>query len=58
MTLLRYLASVFIDVFGITHPSTPAQDRAARYIGFLLAAMIGGLLLFFLLASRLLGGRS
>jgi hypothetical protein len=35
MTRLRYLAGVLIDTFGITHPSPPARDRAARYIAFL-----------------------
>ena len=35
MAILRYLAAVFIDTFGITHPSPTARDRAARYIAFL-----------------------
>lgn len=55
MKPLRYLASLFIDVFGITHPSTDARDQAARYIGFLLFAMIMGLILMFVLAARVLG---
>ena len=36
MKLLRCLALIFTDVFGITHPSTEALDRAARYIAFLM----------------------
>ncbi len=35
MKVLRYLAGIFIDTFGITHPSPTARDRAARYIAFL-----------------------
>jgi hypothetical protein len=54
MVLLRYLASVFIDVFGITHPSVEARDRAALYIAFLLLAMIAALLLVFIVAARFL----
>ena len=45
MTILRYLAGVFIDTFGITHPSPTARDRAARYIAFLVV------MLFFLLCG-------
>lgn len=54
MKLLRYFASAFIDVFGITHPSTEARDHAARYIAFLFVAMIAVLLLVLLLAAHLL----
>jgi hypothetical protein len=54
MALLRYLASVFIDVFGITHPSVEARDRVALYIAFLLLALITALFLVFLLAAHLL----
>ena len=36
MTVLRYLAGIFIDTFGITRPSPTARDRAAQYIAFLL----------------------
>jgi hypothetical protein len=35
MTALRYLARLFIDTFGITHPTPDARDRAAQYIAFL-----------------------
>ena len=55
MRLLHYLALLFIDVFGITHPSSKAKDQAALYIGFLLVAMIVGLILVFILAARVLG---
>ena len=54
MKLLRYLSSVFVDVFGITHPWAASRDRAARYIGFLLFAMLATLLLLFLLTARVL----
>jgi hypothetical protein len=43
MVLLRYLSSIFIDAFGITHPSTEARDRAARYIAFLILALLLGI---------------
>jgi len=54
MVMLRYVASVFIDVFGITHPTVEARDRAARYIASLLLALIVALFLVFFLAARLL----
>jgi hypothetical protein len=40
MKLLRSLASIFIDTFGITHPTPEARDRATRYISFLLLAVL------------------
>ena len=40
MALLRYLALMFIDAVGITHPSREERDRAALYIVALLAGMI------------------
>ncbi|MBB5060916.1 hypothetical protein HDF16_005652 [Granulicella aggregans] len=36
MKFLLYLAGLFIDTFGITHPSDEARYQAARYIAFLL----------------------
>jgi hypothetical protein len=45
MAILRYLAGIFVDTFGITHPSPTARDRAARYIAFLV------MMLFLLLRS-------
>jgi hypothetical protein len=48
MPLLRYVASIFIDFFGITHPTTEARDRAAQYIAFLLVALIVALIMAFL----------
>ncbi len=47
MRMLRYLAGIFIDTFGITHPSTQGRDRAARYIALLM------ILLFFLLCGAI-----
>jgi hypothetical protein len=38
--MLRYLAKVFIDTFGITHPSPDGIDRAARYIALLLIMLL------------------
>jgi flagellar biogenesis protein FliO len=52
--MLRLLASIFIDVFGITHPSVEASDRAARYIAFLLLALVAILVLVLLVAFRVL----
>lgn len=40
MKLLIYLASIFIDTFGITHPSEEERSRAARYIALLLAFVV------------------
>jgi hypothetical protein len=54
MALLRYLASIFVDVFGITHPSVESRDRAALYIAFLLLALIAALFLVFLVAAHVL----
>jgi hypothetical protein len=47
MKLMRYLALVFIDVFGITHPSIEARDRAAKYISFLMIALLWSFALSF-----------
>jgi hypothetical protein len=55
MVVLRYVAYVFIDIFGITHPTTDARDRAARYIASLLVALIVLLVLMFVLIARVLG---
>jgi hypothetical protein len=54
MRLLRYLAFVFIDVFGITHPSTEARDRAARYIAFLMLLLVVTFVLVLFLGLRFL----
>jgi hypothetical protein len=54
MVLLRYLTSVFINVFGITHPSVEGRDQAARYIASLLLALIVVLVLVFLLTIQVL----
>jgi hypothetical protein len=54
MKLLRYLAFMFIDAFGITHPSIEARDRAAKYIAFLMIAVIVVLCSILFLALRVL----
>jgi hypothetical protein len=54
MKLLRYLAFMFIDAFGITHPSIEARDRAAKYIAFLMIAVIVVLCSIFFLALKVL----
>jgi hypothetical protein len=54
MKLMRYLALVFIDVFGITHPSIEARDRAAKYISFLMIALFVVLCSIFFLALHVL----
>jgi hypothetical protein len=48
MAMLRYLAEIFIDTFGITHPSLEGRDRAARYIAILIVLLV--LLLFGMVA--------
>ena len=40
MKLLRILALIFIDAFGITHPTMDARDRTARYIAFLMIGVV------------------
>ena len=54
MKLLRYLALIFIDAFGITHPTIEKRDRAALYIAALLAAVILALCILFFLGLRFL----
>jgi hypothetical protein len=54
MKLLRYLAFMFIDAFGITHPSIEARDRAAKYIDFLMIAALVALCSIFFLALNVL----
>jgi hypothetical protein len=54
MKLSRYLAFMFIDAFGITHPSVEARDRAAKYIAFLTIAVIVVLCSIFFPALRVL----
>ena len=55
MAVLRYLAGIFIDTFGITHPSPEGRDRAARYIAILLitlALLLCGIVIFAMHAFR------
>lgn len=54
MPLLRYLASVFIDVFGVTRPSAETRDRAALYIFLLLLSVVAAVFLVGILAARVL----
>ncbi len=47
MGLFRFVTRVFIDVFGITHPS-PAEERQAMWlICGSLALIVGGLAALF-----------
>ncbi len=50
---LRFLTRVFIDVFGITHPTPTQEKRAAWFITTLLALIVGGICLVFLVLYRL-----
>ena len=55
MSVLRYLAAVFVDTFGITHPTGEERDRAARFIALMLAgvfATLAGIILFAVHAIR------
>ncbi|WP_157467328.1 hypothetical protein [Edaphobacter aggregans] len=40
MKPLLFLANAFINTFGITQPSEEAANRAARFIAFLLSAVV------------------
>jgi hypothetical protein len=40
MKPLLFLANAFIDTFGITRPTEQAANRAARFIAFLLGAVL------------------
>jgi len=55
MVLLRYLAAIFIDTFGITHPSAEERDRATRYIALLIGSLLLALGAGVFLAVHLLG---
>jgi hypothetical protein len=54
MKILLYLAGLFIDTFGITHPSEETRYRAARYIAFLLLLTLLLLCTIVAVAVRLL----
>jgi len=54
MKLLRYLAFVFIDGFGITHPSVEERDRAVTYIAFLMIGLLLCICAVFFLAVKML----
>ena len=40
MKLLRYLARVFINTFGITQPTAKEENQAAWFIGALLVGLL------------------
>jgi len=40
MKVLRYLALIFMNAFGITDPSTETRDHAAGYIAFLMTLLV------------------
>ncbi len=40
MPFLRWIATIFINVFGITQPTPENRDRMARFIGLLLFAVL------------------
>ena len=56
MKLLRYLALIFIDGFGITHPSMEERDRAAKYIAFLMIGILVTICFAFFVGLHLLHG--
>ncbi len=43
MGLVRFITNVFIDVFGITHPTPAEEKRAAWFIVGSLAVIVAGL---------------
>jgi hypothetical protein len=43
MGLIRFITRVFIDVFGITHPSPAEEKRAAWFICGSLGLILAGL---------------
>ncbi|MBB5059033.1 hypothetical protein HDF16_003756 [Granulicella aggregans] len=47
MNPFRFLTRVFIDVFGITHPTEREERRAAWFICSLLALVVAGIALIF-----------
>jgi hypothetical protein len=55
MVLLRYLAAIFIDTFGITHPSAEKWDRATRYIALLIGSLLLALGAVVFLVAHVLG---
>lgn len=47
MNPFRFLTRVFIDVFGITHPTPQQERRAAWFICTLLALVVLGIVAVF-----------
>jgi hypothetical protein len=43
MGLIRFITRVFIDVFGITHPTPEEEQRAAWFICGSLIVIVAGL---------------
>ena len=58
MQLLHFLAEVFINTFGITQPSTPAQQRRVSLTlgGFLLAFISRSVRYRYLFCLRIASG--
>jgi hypothetical protein len=53
MNPFRFLARVFIDVFGITHPTEQQEKRAAWFICSLLGLVVALLLVMAFIFYRL-----
>ena len=56
MKLLRWLANIFINTFGITQPSPEQEDRMAIFIAILLAAVLVGIAAVTLLLRNAIHG--
>lgn len=54
MRILRYFAAIFVDAFGITHPSAEQRDRSALYIASLILLVIVTLCSFVFLVAHIL----
>ena len=52
MRLLYYFVDLFIDTFGITHPTPEARRQAAFFIlGLLVLAVAGAAAAFFIISG-------
>lgn len=49
MNPFRFLTRAFVDVFGITHPTSQQERRAAWFICSLLALIVAGVVVLFIL---------
>ena len=52
MDPFRFLTRAFVDVFGITHPSSQQERRAAWFICSLLALIVAGVVVVFIVLYR------